>query len=108
MSDDRDLVEFEEIDHPAHRFDVLCDRHRGVGVESARTRRGEIDEVAGHVVDEMGQEFAKGRRADRPAVDEQDVGSVADDAVGGLARADVEESIGLATEQVGRFGFGHR
>ena len=56
VADDGDLVEFEEIDHPAHRLDVLCDRHRGVGVEPARARRREVDEVAGHVVDEMGQE----------------------------------------------------
>jgi hypothetical protein len=60
------------------------------------------------VVDEVRKELAKGRRADGPAVDEQHVGSGSDDAVGGFASADVEEPIGLATEQVGRFGFGHR
>ena len=108
VADDGDLVEFEEVDHPADGLDVLADRHRGVGIEPAGTRRGQVDQVAGHVIDEMRQQQAERRRADRPAVHEQHVGAGADDTVGGLAGADVEESVGLASEQVGRFGLGHR
>lgn len=37
VAHDRDLAECEQVDHLAHRLDVLLDRHRCVRVESAGT-----------------------------------------------------------------------
>lgn len=47
---------------------------------------GQVDEVTGHLVDEVGQQRAEGGAADRPAVDEQHVGSDSDPPVGGVGQ----------------------
>jgi hypothetical protein len=106
VADDGDSVEFDEIDHPTDGLDVLGDRHRGVGVEPAGTRRWEVDQVTRDVVDQVRQQRAEGGGTDRPSVHEQDVGTGTDTPVGGIARSDVEESIRTAPEEVGCFGVG--
>ena len=40
VADDGDTIEFEEVDDPSDGLDVLRDRHRRVGIESARAREG--------------------------------------------------------------------
>ena len=106
VTDDGDMVESEEVDHPTDGLDVLGDRHRRVGVESTGSRRREVDQVTRDLVDEVRQQQPERRRADRPSVHEQHIGSGADAAVRHLAGTDVEKSIGLATEEVGCLGLG--
>ena len=101
-----DLVQFEQVDHASHRLDVLLDRHCRVSVEATGTSGRQVDEVTGHVVDQMGKELAEGCRADRPAVHEQDVRPRADTPVGGFPGPHVEQPIGLASEEVRCFAFG--
>jgi len=102
----RYLVELEQVDHSLHRGDVLLDRHGSVGIETARTGGREVDEVARHVVDQVGEEQPERRSAGRPAVDEQHVGAGPHVTVGGFSRSDVEEPVGLASEQVSGIGGG--
>ena len=94
VADHRDLAEVEQIDGASQAVDVVLDRQRGLGGELAGTCTGQVDEMAGDMVGQMGEQRAEGGPADRPSMDEQHVGSVADPAVGHLAGTDVEERVG--------------
>ena len=69
---------------------------------------GQVDHVAGDVVDQVRQQRPERGAAHRPAVHEQHVGARPHPAVGDLARPDVEEAVGLGPEQVGGCGGGER
>ncbi len=104
MADDCDLVEFQQVDDAADAADVLVDGERRGGVEPARAGAGEVDQVAGDMVDQVREEGAERRPAHGPTVDEQHVGPAADPAMGDLARTDVEEAVGRSPEQIGGIG----
>ena len=105
VTDDRHVREAEQVDDAAHAVDVVGERQLRARRVAAAPRTGKIDEVAGDVVGEVGEEAAEGRAADGPAVHEQHVRPGADRAVRHLAGADVEESRRRLAEQVG--GLGH-
>ena len=108
VPDDSDVVQLEQVQHPPDGRDVLAERQRGVGAESAGATARQVDDVAGDVFGEVGQERPERRPADGPAVNEQHVGSGADRAMGYFAGADVEISVRFATEEVGGCGRGDR
>ena len=101
VADDGHPIELQEVDRHPNAADVVVDRERGVGSDATRPCAGQIDQVAGDVVDEVGQEQSEGGAADRPAVDEKDVGSLTDASVRHLAPARVEETVGRSPEHVG-------
>jgi len=98
VADDRDLVEFEQVDHAANAEDVLVDGQRRVAVEPARATARKVDHMAGDVVHEVREQRAERRSADRPTVDEQHVGPAAHLAMGDLTRAHVEKAVGRSAE----------
>lgn len=106
VSDHRDVLQLEEVDDAPDALDVLVHRQCRVGGESTGATAREVDQVAGDVVGQVREERAERRAADRPAVDEQHVGSAPDPTVGDFAGTDVEEPVRVATEQLGGVGRG--
>ena len=81
---------------------------RGGSVLIKPTARAEqVDQVTGHVVDQMRQEGAERRAAHGPVVYEEHVGAGAHAPVGHLTGADVDEAVRRPSEQVGCFGGSH-
>jgi hypothetical protein len=94
VTDDGDRFHVEGVHHSTNGLDVLIDRHRRGVVESARSRRWEVDDVTRDLVDKMRQKEPEGGAADGPAVNEQHLRAGPHRAEGGFTGPDVDHSVG--------------
>jgi hypothetical protein len=104
VPDDGEPVKLEQFNNPPDCCDVPIDGQGRPGIEPARACAGEVDDVARHFATQAWQELSKGRPADRPSVDEQDIRPLAYTTVGNFTGTDIEERVGRTTEEVGGLG----
>jgi hypothetical protein len=101
VSDDGDVVEAEEIDRSLDARDVSLNGEIRLCRELARSGTGQIDQMARDVINEVGKQGAKSRATHRPTMDEENIGTGADPAIGNFGVADIEEPRWLLSEEVG-------
>ena len=101
VSDEGDVVQTQLVDDPSDGDDLLVDGDRGGVGEAAGPCARQIDHVACELVGQVRKQLPKGRTADRPAVDEQHVGSGAETSMRHLTSAHVQEAIGGSSEPFG-------
>ena len=106
VADEGDAVHTDVVDSRAEGIDVALDRDLGVLGEAARAGADVVDEVTGHVVDQVWEQAPEGRPTHGPPVGEHDIGAGADLAVRDPAVAHVDERVRRLPEEFGGIGAG--